>query len=135
MLRLGSSKEWPVALEAITGSRNMSVEPLIEYFQPLMNWLIEYNSKHGHSSDQWDDECPSDIPEVITCKYIVTQLTETLYFDRFIISCFLLPCNCVLFVDFWQAALFQLSVILLFSELFELYFCAFAGLYVTARLA
>lgn len=43
MLALGSSKPWPDALEAFTGSRQMDGSPMIAYFQPLMAWLEEQN--------------------------------------------------------------------------------------------
>ena len=44
MLALGSSKPWPVALEALTGTREMDGGPLIEYFKPLMAYLEEQNT-------------------------------------------------------------------------------------------
>lgn len=43
MLAMGSSKPWPDALEAFTGSRKMDASALIEYFQPLQKWLEEQN--------------------------------------------------------------------------------------------
>ena len=43
MLELGSSKPWPVALEAVTGQRQMDAQPMIEYFEPLLKWLEEQN--------------------------------------------------------------------------------------------
>ncbi|WP_284125746.1 M2 family metallopeptidase [Parerythrobacter aestuarii] len=43
MLEMGASKPWPDALEAFTGSREMSGEAMIEYFAPLMAWLEEQN--------------------------------------------------------------------------------------------
>lgn len=43
MLKTGSSKPWPEAMEAITGQRDMSALPLVEYFQPLIDWLEEQN--------------------------------------------------------------------------------------------
>ena len=42
---MGSSKPWPEALEKITGTRDMSAAPLIEYFQPLITWLEKENNK------------------------------------------------------------------------------------------
>ena len=39
MLKLGISKSWPYALEQMTGSQEMSVAPIKEYFQPLQKWL------------------------------------------------------------------------------------------------
>jgi len=43
MLELGSSHEWPDALEALTGERTMSADGLLEYFAPLERWLNEQN--------------------------------------------------------------------------------------------
>lgn len=47
MLKLGTSKPWPDALEAIVGSRDMSALPLINYFKPLIDWLDEQNRANG----------------------------------------------------------------------------------------
>ncbi len=46
MMRMGSSHEWPDALEAVTGERRMDAMGLLEYFRPLQQWLNEQN--HGH---------------------------------------------------------------------------------------
>ena len=43
MLEMGASKPWPDALQAFTGSREMSGEAMIEYFAPLQAWLKEQN--------------------------------------------------------------------------------------------
>ncbi|MBX3561818.1 MAG: M2 family metallopeptidase [Sphingomonas sp.] len=43
MLEMGASRPWPEALEAFTGSREMSAEPMVEYFRPLLGWLEEQN--------------------------------------------------------------------------------------------
>ena len=43
MLELGASKPWPEALEAFTGTREMSGRPMLEYFAPLQAWLQEQN--------------------------------------------------------------------------------------------
>ena len=43
MLEMGASRPWPDALEAFTGSREMSGDALIEYFRPLLGWLREQN--------------------------------------------------------------------------------------------
>jgi peptidyl-dipeptidase A len=43
MLAMGSSRPWPEALEAFTGSRDMDGKAMIAYFQPLMTWLQEQN--------------------------------------------------------------------------------------------
>ncbi len=43
MLELGQSKPWPEALEAFTGTREMSGAAMVEYFAPLKTWLDEQN--------------------------------------------------------------------------------------------
>jgi peptidyl-dipeptidase A len=43
MLSMGASRPWPEALEAFTGSREMSGEPMLRYFAPLQAWLKEQN--------------------------------------------------------------------------------------------
>jgi len=42
-LEMGMSREWPDALEALTGERRMSSSALLEYFAPLRRWLDEQN--------------------------------------------------------------------------------------------
>jgi len=43
MLSMGASHPWPDALQAFTGSREMSGKPLLEYFAPLQSWLEQQN--------------------------------------------------------------------------------------------
>jgi peptidyl-dipeptidase A len=43
MLEMGASKPWPDALEAFTGTREMSGKAMAEYFAPLKAWLDEQN--------------------------------------------------------------------------------------------
>jgi peptidyl-dipeptidase A len=43
MLEMGASKPWPDALQAFTGSREMSGKAMLEYFKPLMDWLKKQN--------------------------------------------------------------------------------------------
>jgi peptidyl-dipeptidase A len=43
MLAMGASRPWPDALEAFTGTREMSAQPMVEYFRPLLGWLEEQN--------------------------------------------------------------------------------------------
>ena len=43
MLALGLSRPWPEAIQTFTGTREISAEPMIEYFQPLLGWLREQN--------------------------------------------------------------------------------------------
>ncbi|ODU19621.1 MAG: peptidyl-dipeptidase [Sphingomonas sp. SCN 67-18] len=43
MLEMGQSKPWPDALQAFTGTREMSGDAMIAYFKPLMSWLQTQN--------------------------------------------------------------------------------------------
>lgn len=43
MLEMGASKPWPEALQAFTGTREMSGKALVEYFAPLKTWLDQQN--------------------------------------------------------------------------------------------
>jgi len=39
MLKMGTSRPWPEALEAMTGSRQMDATAILDYFAPLKAWL------------------------------------------------------------------------------------------------
>ena len=43
MLEMGRSEPWPVELEALTGQRNMDATAILDYFEPLKDWLDEEN--------------------------------------------------------------------------------------------
>ncbi|MBR2174669.1 M2 family metallopeptidase [Sphingopyxis sp.] len=43
MLEMGASKPWPDALQAFTGSREMSGKAMADYFAPLKTWLDQQN--------------------------------------------------------------------------------------------
>ena len=47
MMEMGSSRPWPDALEALTGYREMSTQPLLNYFRPLQEWLEKENERNG----------------------------------------------------------------------------------------
>ncbi|HTT72869.1 MAG TPA: M2 family metallopeptidase [Thermoplasmata archaeon] len=44
MMAMGASREWPDALEALTGERRMDARGLLDYFAPLAAWLDEQNA-------------------------------------------------------------------------------------------
>jgi peptidyl-dipeptidase A len=44
MLAMGASKPWPDALQAFTGTREISGKPMLEYFAPLQRWLEQQNA-------------------------------------------------------------------------------------------
>jgi len=43
MLAAGQSRPWPETLEKLTGTREMDATAIIDYFQPLMDWMKEQN--------------------------------------------------------------------------------------------
>jgi peptidyl-dipeptidase A len=43
MLAMGASRPWPEALEAFTGTREMSGKAMLDYFRPLQGWLEQQN--------------------------------------------------------------------------------------------
>ena len=57
MLKLGSSVTWEEAVEQVTGSKKISAAPMVNYFQPLMDYLIKENEKNneeiGWPEDSW----------------------------------------------------------------------------------
>ena len=46
MLKMGSSRPWPDAMEALTGQRNISARALLNYFEPLRIWLENENTRN-----------------------------------------------------------------------------------------
>ncbi|KAM3859472.1 angiotensin-converting enzyme [Diretmus argenteus] len=46
VMKLGFSKPWPEAMTMITGQPKMTAKPLVEYFQPLIDWLEAENNKN-----------------------------------------------------------------------------------------
>ncbi len=43
MMKMGLSRPWPEALEAMTGERQMDATAILDYFKPLHDWLKEQN--------------------------------------------------------------------------------------------
>jgi peptidyl-dipeptidase A len=44
MMEMGMEKPWPEALAAVTGETRMDASAIIEYFQPLIDWLNAQNA-------------------------------------------------------------------------------------------
>jgi peptidyl-dipeptidase A len=40
-LKMGQSRPWPDALEALAGTRQMDATAIVDYFAPLKQWLDE----------------------------------------------------------------------------------------------
>ncbi|KAM7381883.1 hypothetical protein PAMA_012642 [Pampus argenteus] len=47
VMKLGFSKPWPEAMTMITGQPKMTAQPLMQYFEPLIQWLEEENNKNN----------------------------------------------------------------------------------------
>ena len=45
MLKLGSSKPWPEALEMVAGQNYMDASAVLDYYKPLYDWLRVENAK------------------------------------------------------------------------------------------
>ncbi|XP_074652367.1 angiotensin-converting enzyme-like isoform X2 [Tubulanus polymorphus] len=58
MLKLGSSVPWQQAMKKLTGSEKMDAQPLIEYFQPINEWLRSEQIRLKYRT-VWTDACPS----------------------------------------------------------------------------
>jgi hypothetical protein len=54
MLKLGSSLPWTDALEKLTETREMSVDSLLSFFEPLQKWLEKTNKRNGDEPG-WSD--------------------------------------------------------------------------------
>lgn len=47
MLAMGASKPWPDTMEVLTGTRTIDASAILEYFQPLNDWLLKTNRESG----------------------------------------------------------------------------------------
>ena len=48
-LKKGFSEPWPIILESLGGSQNMSADAIVEYFSPLMEYINEALEANGHT--------------------------------------------------------------------------------------
>ncbi|XP_071941340.1 angiotensin-converting enzyme-like [Antedon mediterranea] len=85
MLSLGSSKPWPEAMEQITGQREMDAGPLVEYFKPLTDWLIEQNTQNneelGWPESTWmPDAPPSGGSTMVFCNTLLIAVMSLVTF-------------------------------------------------------
>ena len=44
MMKMGASRPWPDAMEALTGQRKADARPLLTYYAPLRAWLQKQNA-------------------------------------------------------------------------------------------
>ncbi|CAF4334246.1 unnamed protein product, partial [Rotaria sordida] len=48
MLAMGASKSWPEILENFTGENKLESQAMLDFFQPLYNWLKMENLARGY---------------------------------------------------------------------------------------
>lgn len=80
MMKLGASVPWPVAMTTMTGQPEMSIEPMKEYFKPLMDWLKLENEKAGDCYGWGYDKWPSNIMDQLStprCPKTFDNANET----------------------------------------------------------
>nr|XP_036852820.1 angiotensin-converting enzyme-like [Manis javanica] len=68
-LQAGSSRNWQEVLKDMIGSDALDAQPLLNYFQPISQWLQEQNRKNGEvlgwPEYQWRPPMPNNYPESI----------------------------------------------------------------------
>lgn len=63
----GGSINWLDALEEITGERKLNANPLLEYYEPLLEWLKRANEQNNVFigwNGQGDPFSADEIPEI-----------------------------------------------------------------------
>lgn len=65
-MKLGFSKPWPEAMTLITGQPNMSASAIMNYFKPLLDWLLTENGRHketlGWPQYHWTPDSGTSTP-------------------------------------------------------------------------
>ncbi|PAA82289.1 hypothetical protein BOX15_Mlig008057g1, partial [Macrostomum lignano] len=59
LLESGTSLHWEEALFKISGTRQISAKPLLDYFAPLQAYIAAKNKENGVSVG-WGNNCPPD---------------------------------------------------------------------------
>ena len=75
MLKLGKSKTWPYALEQMTGSKEMSVAPINEYFKPLQEWLVKERCSKKYKIG-WPGQPADGVEDCVTPTTSFKSTTE-----------------------------------------------------------
>ena len=71
----GSSKPWPDILEAMTGDRKMTAQPLLEYFKPLHDWLDDKIAADNITIG-WSTDIDDFFPETTTTSTTPTTTSS-----------------------------------------------------------
>ncbi|KAL5009598.1 hypothetical protein ScPMuIL_011903 [Solemya velum] len=86
MMELGASRPWPDAMEKLTGQRDMDATALLDYFNPLANWLRKENEAYTENTG-WRDTCESIASRasfemifgLITILHFLSRMTSRLF--------------------------------------------------------
>jgi hypothetical protein len=69
VLQAGCSRPWQEVLKDLVGSDALDAKALLEYFQPVSQWLEEQNQRNGEvlgwPENQWRPPLPDNYPEGI----------------------------------------------------------------------
>jgi peptidyl-dipeptidase A len=74
-LELGYSKHWSVALEELTGDKEISAEALLEYFKPLQDFLKKQNEM-SDLLDKYDKESAIISNKLVKAEWAVATDSE-----------------------------------------------------------
>jgi peptidyl-dipeptidase A len=53
MLALGSSEHWTYSLKLLSGETTVNANAILEYFEPLIDWLKTENTKYPNDPVGW----------------------------------------------------------------------------------
>lgn len=54
----GTSKHWSDILNEFADTPSYNASAIVEYFQPLTDWLIKFNTEHNVTVGWEEDKCP-----------------------------------------------------------------------------
>lgn len=80
-LSLGMSQHWSVALERMTGSKTLDAEPLLNYFNPLMEFLKQENDNE-ETPEEVSNKIPIIIGSVIGALLLVAIVGYIIYYFK-----------------------------------------------------
>ncbi|XP_051014842.1 angiotensin-converting enzyme [Acomys russatus] len=87
VLQAGSSRPWQEVLKDMVGSDNLDAQALLDYFQPVSQWLQEQNQRNGEvlgwPEYQWRPPLPDNYPngiDLVTDEAEAHRLVEE--YDR-----------------------------------------------------
>lgn len=66
-MQVGSSRPWQEVLKEAIGTDALDAQPLLNYFQPVSQWLQEQNQRNGEvlgwPEFQWQPPLPNNYPD------------------------------------------------------------------------